>query len=157
MSWLPGDRAPSWWRSCPWRATEGLPQRGLPTLQRMSANVDDLLLSLSSRSLLLYGFENMIAKINIIVKLEPNEHLRKFLIAFSVQWWRKNDALDDDFRIFRTIRCFYRNKSSLKEWVSATCFSSRRGSCFVILSPPCQKPKVQVRTSFCVFPWPVKW
>ena len=51
----------------------------------MSANVDDLLLSLSSRSLLLYGFENMIAKINIIVKLEPNEHLRKFLIEFSVQ------------------------------------------------------------------------
>ena len=32
------------------------------TLQRLSANVDDLLLSLSSRSLLLYGFENMIAK-----------------------------------------------------------------------------------------------
>ena len=32
------------------------------TLQRLSANVDDLLLSLSSRSLLLYGLENMIAK-----------------------------------------------------------------------------------------------
>ena len=32
------------------------------TLQRLSANVDDLLLSLSSRSTLLYGFENMIAK-----------------------------------------------------------------------------------------------
>ena len=32
------------------------------TLQRLNANVDDLLLSLSSRSTLLYGFENMIAK-----------------------------------------------------------------------------------------------
>ena len=36
--------------------------RGLGTLQRLNANVDDLLLSLSSRSTLLYGFENMIAK-----------------------------------------------------------------------------------------------
>ena len=32
------------------------------TLQRLSANVDDLLLTLSSRNSLLYGFENMIAK-----------------------------------------------------------------------------------------------
>ena len=32
------------------------------TLQRLSANVDNLLLSLSSRNSLLYGFENMIAK-----------------------------------------------------------------------------------------------
>ena len=47
-------------------------------LQRLSANVDDLLLSLSSRNSLLYGFENMIAKQNRKVKREPNEHLRKF-------------------------------------------------------------------------------
>ena len=32
------------------------------TLQRLSANVDNLLLSLSSRNSLLYGFENIIAK-----------------------------------------------------------------------------------------------
>ena len=48
------------------------------TLQRLSANVDDLLLSLSSRNSLLYGSENMIAKQNRKVKREPNEHLRKF-------------------------------------------------------------------------------
>ena len=48
----------------------------------MSVNVDDLLLSLSSRSLLLYGFENMIAKRKRKVKLEPNEHLRKFVLYF---------------------------------------------------------------------------
>ena len=48
------------------------------TLQRLSANVDDLLLSLSSRNSPLYGFENMIAKQNRKVKREPNEHLRKF-------------------------------------------------------------------------------
>ena len=53
------------------------------TLQRLNANVDDLLLSLSSRSTLLYGFENMIAKKKSIVKREPNEHFRKFLVAFS--------------------------------------------------------------------------
>ena len=54
------------------------------TLQRLSANVDDLLLSLSSRNSLLYGFENMIAKQKWKVKLEPNEHFRKFSTAFSV-------------------------------------------------------------------------
>ena len=48
------------------------------TLQSLSANVDDLLLSLSSRNSLLYGFENMIAKPNRKVKREPNEHFRKF-------------------------------------------------------------------------------
>ena len=53
------------------------------TLQRLSANVDDLLLSLSSRNSLLYGFENMIAKQKWKVKLEPNEHFRKFLSVFS--------------------------------------------------------------------------
>jgi hypothetical protein len=52
------------------------------TLQRLSANVDDLLLSLSSRNSLLYGFENMIAKQKWKVKLEPNEHFRKFILAF---------------------------------------------------------------------------
>ena len=53
------------------------------TLQRLSANVDDLLLSLSSRNSLLYGFENMIAKQKWKVKLEPNEHFRKILSVFS--------------------------------------------------------------------------
>jgi hypothetical protein len=53
------------------------------TLQRLSANVDDLLLTLSSRNSLLYGFENMIAKQKWKVKLEPNEHFRKFLSVFS--------------------------------------------------------------------------
>ena len=48
------------------------------TLQRLSANVDDLLLSLSSRNSLLYGFENMIAKPNRKVKRETYKHLRKF-------------------------------------------------------------------------------
>ena len=54
------------------------------TLQRLSANVDDLLLSLSSRNSLLYGFENMIAKQKWKVKLETNEHFRKFLSVFFV-------------------------------------------------------------------------
>ena len=54
------------------------------TLQRLSANVDDLLLSLSSRNSLLYGFENMIAKQKWKVKLETNEHVRKFLSVFFV-------------------------------------------------------------------------
>ena len=53
------------------------------TLQRLSANVDDLLLSLSSRNSLLYGFENMIAKQKWKVKLEPNEHFRNFLSDIS--------------------------------------------------------------------------
>ena len=48
------------------------------TLQRLSANVDDLLLSLSSRNSLLYGFENMIAKNNRQIKRETYKHLRKF-------------------------------------------------------------------------------
>jgi len=47
-------------------------------------HVGDLLLSLSSRLLLLYGFENMIAKPNSKVKREPNEHFRKFLAVISV-------------------------------------------------------------------------
>ena len=54
------------------------------TLQRLSANVDDLLLTLSSRNSLLYGFENMIAKQKWKVKLETNEHFRKFLSDFFV-------------------------------------------------------------------------
>ena len=54
------------------------------TLQRLSANVDDLLLSLSSRNSLLYGFENMIAKQKWKVKLETNEHFRKFISVFFV-------------------------------------------------------------------------
>ena len=54
------------------------------TLQRLSANVDDLLLSLSSRNSLLYGFENMITKKKGIVKREPNEHFRKFLVVLFV-------------------------------------------------------------------------
>ena len=54
------------------------------TLQRLSANVDDLLLSLSSRNSLLYGFENMIAKQKWKVKLETNEHFRKLLSVFFV-------------------------------------------------------------------------
>lgn len=49
----------------------------------MSANVDDLLLSLSSRLLLLYGFENMIAEKKIIVKREAHKHSRKFYDVFS--------------------------------------------------------------------------
>ena len=53
------------------------------TLRIQRLNVADLLLSLSSRLLLLYGFENMIAKPNSKVKREPNEHFRKFLVAFS--------------------------------------------------------------------------
>ena len=54
------------------------------TLQRLSANVDDLLLALSSRNSLLYGFENMIAKQKWKVKLETNEHFRKLLSVFFV-------------------------------------------------------------------------
>ena len=54
------------------------------TLQSLSANVDDLLLTLSSRNSLLYGFENMIAKQKWKVKLETNEHFRKFLSVFFV-------------------------------------------------------------------------
>ena len=54
------------------------------TLQRLSANVDDLLLTLSSRNSLLYGFENMIAKQKWKVKLETNEHFRKLLSVFFV-------------------------------------------------------------------------
>ena len=54
------------------------------TLQRLRANVDDLLLSLSSRNSLLYGFENMIAKQKWKVKLETNEHFRKFSSVFFV-------------------------------------------------------------------------
>ena len=57
---------------------------GRITLQIQRLNVGDLLLSLSSRLLLLYGFENMIAKPNSKVKREPNEHFRKFLAVFSV-------------------------------------------------------------------------
>ena len=48
------------------------------SLQIKSLNVGDLLLSLSSRLLLLYGFENMIAKPNRKVKREPNKHFKKF-------------------------------------------------------------------------------
>ena len=59
------------------------------TLQRLRAKVDDLLLSLSSRNSLLYGFENMIAKRKWKVKLETNEHFRKFLSAFSALQKRK--------------------------------------------------------------------
>ena len=51
------------------------------TLQRLHTNVDDLLLSLSSRNSLLYGFENMIAKPNRKVKRETYKHLRKILLG----------------------------------------------------------------------------
>ena len=50
--------------------------RTILRIQRL--NVADLLLSLSSRSLLLYGFENMIAKNNRQIKRETYKHLRKF-------------------------------------------------------------------------------
>ena len=49
----------------------------------MSANVDDLLLTLSSRNSLLYGFENMIAKKERQIKRETYKHLRKIYIENS--------------------------------------------------------------------------
>ena len=57
---------------------------GRITLQIQRLNVGDLLLSLSSRLLLLYGFENMIAKKKGIVKREPNEHFRKLIAVLFV-------------------------------------------------------------------------
>ena len=84
MSWPPGGIVPLWWH---WRACSppgSLARCNWRTPQRLSANVDDLLLSLSSRNSLLYGFENMIAKQKWKVKLETNEHFRKFLSDFFV-------------------------------------------------------------------------
>jgi len=52
-------------------------------------NVDDLSLSLSSRLLLLYGFENMIAKPNRKVKREPNKHFKKFSVEYIELFWVK--------------------------------------------------------------------
>ena len=53
------------------------------TLQRLSANVDDLLLTLSSCNSLLYRFVYMITKSDSIVKRETYKHLRKFYIENS--------------------------------------------------------------------------
>ena len=81
------------------------------TLQRLSANVDDLLLSLSSRNSLLYGFENMIAKPNRKVKREPNEHFRKFSWKLSKQFLAQLSAIYPKFGIVKT---FIRNLIFLK-------------------------------------------
>ena len=72
------------------------------TLQRLSANVDDLLLSLSSRNSLLYGFENMIAKPNRKVKREPNEHFRKFSWKLSKQFPAQLSTIYMKFGIVKT-------------------------------------------------------
>ena len=91
MSWPPGGTVPWWWRSCPWRATEGLPRAA--TKQGIFRS--SLLLSLLVNAPMLHrACSTIIVNPNIKVKFETNEHLKKVFSEQFELFWTKSRQVD---------------------------------------------------------------
>ena len=91
MSLPPGGRAPWWWHSCPWRATEGLPRAA--TNRGIFQSSLSLCL-LVNAPMLHWACSTIIVNPNIKVKFQTNEHLKKVFSEQFELFWTKSRQVD---------------------------------------------------------------
>ena len=83
----PGGRAPWWWHSCPWRATEGL-------LDKIFCEMLYCFLSCPLHYWFV-GLVIMITKSNFFVKFQCNKHLKK-------DFWEQNTIYSGGKQVYRS-------------------------------------------------------